>query len=125
MILSYDQLFEEWGEYGLSQSNSEFLKRHPHFQTLVAMGKRIVPLVVMDLPHRPHHCFCLLSVLTGASPVPEQDAGHVDKMIQAWADWYGEHEEEFADENTGKDLPIKVREIHRHRRFTTIVNPDN
>jgi len=60
---------------------------HPSYQTIMAMGPEIVPLLLRDLQKTRRHWFWALRHLTGADPVSEKDRGNLDKMIAAWIEW--------------------------------------
>lgn len=60
---------------------------HDSYQSIMAMGPEVVPLLLSDLQKTRRHWFWALRHLTNADPVPEKDRGQMDKMIAAWIDW--------------------------------------
>jgi hypothetical protein len=60
---------------------------HGSYQSIMAMGPDVVPLLLRDLQKTGRHWFWALRHLTSADPVQEQDRGSVDKMISAWTKW--------------------------------------
>lgn len=60
---------------------------HDSYQSIMAMGPEVVPLLLSDLQKTRRHWFWALRHLTNTDPVPEKDRGQMDKMIAAWIDW--------------------------------------
>jgi hypothetical protein len=60
---------------------------HDSYQSIIAMGPEVVPILLCDLQKTRRHWFWALRHLTNADPVPEKDKGNVDKMIGAWLEW--------------------------------------
>lgn len=60
---------------------------HDSYQSIMAMGPAVVPILLCDLQKTRRHWFWALRHLTNVDPVPEKDKGNVDKMIAAWVEW--------------------------------------
>jgi len=60
---------------------------HPAFQEIIRMGPAVVPLMLLDLEEQPRLWVWALPVITGANPVPPDDAGKIAKMSEAWLRW--------------------------------------
>ena len=60
---------------------------HPDYQSIVDMGRSVVPLLLKELKHDPDDWFWALCAITGANPVAPEDAGSVPKMTEAWLKW--------------------------------------
>jgi hypothetical protein len=60
---------------------------HDSYQSILAMGPEIVPVLLRDLQKTRRHWFWALRHLTNADPVAEKDRGNADKMIAAWVQW--------------------------------------
>lgn len=60
---------------------------HDSYQSIMAMGPKVVPILLSDLQKTQRHWFWALRHLTNIDPVPEKDKGNVDKMIAAWVEW--------------------------------------
>lgn len=60
---------------------------HPAFQAIVALGPAVVPFMLRDLRERPRLWVWALSRITGENPVPDDAAGDVGKMSEAWLSW--------------------------------------
>jgi hypothetical protein len=64
---------------------------HPAYQEIIALGQDVVPSLLRDLEKEPEHWFAALRAITGAQPVPPEDRGQIDKMVEAWLRWANEH----------------------------------
>ena len=67
----------------------------PAYQSIIAMGRRAVPLILRQMKSEgsdPDQWFWALQVITGEQPVEDEDRGNYRKMAHAWLDW-GQREE--------------------------------
>ena len=60
---------------------------HPSHQAILGLGSAVVPILLRDLTQNRREWFWALSYLTQENPIPREDAGKMDKMIAAWANW--------------------------------------
>jgi hypothetical protein len=60
---------------------------HPAFREIVSLGDAVVPLMLRDLAERPRLWVWALPEITGAEPVPPEDAGNITRMSEAWLRW--------------------------------------
>jgi hypothetical protein len=58
-----------------------------HFKELVALGDKVVPLIVYELKKAPSFIFLALHEITGENPVPPSARGKVREMANAWISW--------------------------------------
>ncbi len=88
---SLEQRFQEQAD--IWERDTAFLSAtpmrvlHDNYQSIMAMGPDVVPLLLRDLQKTRRHWFWALRHLTQVDPVPEKDRGNLDKMIAAWAEW--------------------------------------
>jgi hypothetical protein len=80
-------LAKRWKKETRHQSRMDKVAGHPAYREIVAMGERAVPLILADLEKTGEQWFMALDEITGADPIPEEDAGYVDKMAAAWLAW--------------------------------------
>ena len=59
----------------------------PVSQPIIALGPAVIPLLLADLERTLRHWFGALTELTGANPVPPEDAGRIQRMAEAWVRW--------------------------------------
>jgi len=64
---------------------------HSAYQDIIGMGKPVLPLIFRELSQRGGHWFWALRHITQENPVPQQDAGNIQKMREAWLRWGQEH----------------------------------
>jgi hypothetical protein len=87
----FRRLEKTWlDEIGYSSSPNE-LCGHPAFREIISMGEAVVPLMLRDLQERPRLWVWALPEITGVDPVPEDYAGNITKMSDAWVHWGKEH----------------------------------
>lgn len=60
---------------------------HPSYQAILGMGKDVIPLLLRDLRDNRRAWFSALSYLTTENPINREDAGKMDRMIDAWVNW--------------------------------------
>ena len=60
---------------------------HPAYLRIIGMGVAAVPFILEDLRTRGGQWYLALRALTGQSPVPEDAAGNILKMKEAWLRW--------------------------------------
>lgn len=83
----FNRLAEEWHQATAHHSSSRLRYEHPSYQAIVALGAQVIPLLLRDLETKRRHWFAALQAITGVNPVAAQDAGHIDRMIEAWLRW--------------------------------------
>ena len=81
------ELAARWHEETAHMSKMFRAAEHPAYQEIIAMGERAVPLLLAELESNGGHWFVALHRITGANPVPKEDAGRVQKMADAWIAW--------------------------------------
>ncbi len=87
----FHRLAASWHEAVAHHSSSRVRYQHPDYLEIIRMGPVVVPLLLRDLPASGRHWFEALKSITGADPVPEADAGNVERMQEAWLRWGREH----------------------------------
>lgn len=83
----FDQLVRQWKQESEFMSNTAQMAMLRSYQSIIGLGPAAVPLILEELRREPDHWFWALESITLENPVPPQDAGHLDKMAQAWIDW--------------------------------------
>jgi hypothetical protein len=59
----------------------------PTYQEIIAMGTPAIPWLLRELSTDIHHWGYALEKITGENPVPEQDAGDLRRVAEAWIKW--------------------------------------
>ena len=76
-----------WHKAVAHHSSSRIRDNHPAYQEIIGLGQAVVPLLLRDLEINRRHWFTALAVITGADPIPEEDAGNIPRMAEAWLRW--------------------------------------
>jgi hypothetical protein len=83
----FQRLATTWHEAVAHLSSSSKRENHPAYQEIIGLGPAVVPCLLRDLETNHRHWFAALTAITGANPVPPQDAGKILTMIDAWLKW--------------------------------------
>lgn len=84
---AFQSLARQWKEAcGLLSSTSAMVS-HPAYQSIIALGEPVVPLLLRDLEKEPVHWFEALKAITGEDPVSPSDWGNIPAMTNAWLAW--------------------------------------
>jgi len=81
------RLAAEWEAATRTWSSLQAVFEHRAYREIIDMGKDVVPLLLADLQQQPRHWFFALRAITGESPIPEEVAGNLRGMANAWIDW--------------------------------------
>jgi hypothetical protein len=87
----FDALVGKWSEDTRLMSSLREIVGHSAYQEIIAMGTRAIPLILRDLERQPKHWGPALRAITGASPVPKEHAGMVEKIAEDWLQWAKEN----------------------------------
>jgi hypothetical protein len=87
----FRRLAEEWKEQSRFLSNTAQMAMLQPYQRIIGMGWDAVPLILEELQHEPRQWFWALEAITEEDPVPQDTAGQVRLMAQAWIDWGKRH----------------------------------
>ncbi len=86
------RLLATWRDQTAYLSSSTQITQHLAYQELIALGPAALPGLFRDLERtRDGHLSKALAAITGASPVPADDRGHVGKVADAWLHWAAEN----------------------------------
>jgi len=85
------ELYEQWKSETGPTSSTEIMCSRPSYRAIINLGPDVVPIILEELQHRPDHWFIALQELTSDNPVPEEDAGDIVKMSEAWVNWGKQH----------------------------------
>ncbi len=83
----FERLAATWQKAVAHHSSSRIRDNHPAYREIIGMGPAVVPLLLRDLEVNRRHGFTALGAITGANPVPGDDAGIIPRMAQAWLHW--------------------------------------
>jgi len=78
---------ERWDRETTFLSSTPKKVLHESYQRIMAMGPDVVPFLLRDLQRTGRSWFWALRHLTRTNPVPIEDQGNIDKMIDDWVTW--------------------------------------
>jgi hypothetical protein len=85
--MKFKRLLAEWKEQSIFLSSATAMAMLPSYQEIIGMGEPVLPLILNELKDRPAHLFWALRAISGEDPVPPEDRGRINKMIEAWINW--------------------------------------
>ena len=83
----FHALADRWHEATDVLSSPSRITSHPAYLEIVGMGATAIPLILRDLQQRGGAWYPALRAITGASPVPRDVRGDVQRMTAAWLQW--------------------------------------
>jgi hypothetical protein len=83
----FQRLVAKWKEQSRHMSNTAQMAMLTSYQQIIGMGILAVPLLLEELHREPDHWFWALEAITEENPVPNDAAGKVRLMAQAWVEW--------------------------------------
>lgn len=83
----FKALYEQWLDDAMLDSLPTSMREHDSYKAIIAMGKRVVPLIAAELRRRPGFIFLALEDLTGADPVDGASMGNLRATTDAWLTW--------------------------------------
>jgi hypothetical protein len=83
----FERLSREWKETARHMSNVAQMAMLDSYQRIIGMGWEAVPLILEELQREPRQWFWALEAITEENPVPDDAAGVVRKMADAWVEW--------------------------------------
>jgi hypothetical protein len=83
----FQRLAQEWKEKSRYLSNTAQMAMLRPYQSIIGMGELAVPLLLEELQRAPDQWFWALEAITEEDPVPQEAAGKVREMAQAWIEW--------------------------------------
>ena len=81
----FARLVGQWRTETRFSSSATEKVLHPAYQSIIAMGKLAVPLVLEELESKRGHWSWALHFMTGANPVPS--GANIDEARAAWLEW--------------------------------------
>lgn len=73
-------------EVAFSSSLTEMVENR-HYQAIIQMGARAIPLLLAELRREPDHWGPALAAITGENPLHAEDAGDLEAITRRWLAW--------------------------------------
>jgi len=83
----FKKLAARWKNESRFMSSPFQMANLPSYRAIIGMGPAVIPLLLNELSNETDHWFFALWQLTGENPVPEDAAGDIQRMAQAWLRW--------------------------------------
>jgi len=83
----FRRLASEWKKQSHYMSNTAQMAMLKPYQRIIGMGWPVVPLILEEMRREPDQWFWALEAITEENPVPQEAAGMVPLMTQAWIEW--------------------------------------
>ena len=87
---AFNELAKQWLKDTAYHSSSASIVKHPAYRRIVELGETALPLIFRELEQgtvmRVHWMHALRDI-TGATPVPKELWGKVEKMTNIWLQW--------------------------------------
>jgi len=80
-------LAAQWKKETQFISAIDDMAMNEHYQKIMSMGPKVVPLILRRLKASPDFWFWALHHITGARPVKKSERGNLQKMTDAWLRW--------------------------------------
>ncbi|SRR5258707_7113687 len=84
---AFAELALKWSADTAHLSSPTELMEHPAYVRIIGLGPAVLPLLLRDLQESGRFWFPALHAITGENPVPDEAAGDVHRMSEAWLDW--------------------------------------
>jgi hypothetical protein len=85
--VAFEELALAWSSATAHLSSTTRLVEHPAYRQIIGLGPAVLPLMLRDLQETGRFWFPALNAITGENPVPEDAAGDVERMTEAWMGW--------------------------------------
>ena len=85
--MKFQILAKKWEEATKYFSFSRQQTANEYYQQIIAIGKPVVPILLLDLQKTNRHWFFALRSITGEDPVLETHEGNIQLMVNDWITW--------------------------------------
>jgi hypothetical protein len=84
----FNQLADEWMRFASVHSSHKRIVDHASYREIISMGENALPFIFAYLQKgEPGHWFNALWDITSEQPFDPDEAGDVEKMVEAWVKW--------------------------------------
>jgi hypothetical protein len=87
LVATFAQLRHQWLNDSAHISSMTARVLHASYQRIIGMGRRVVPLLLLELKNRPAQWTWALRSITGEDPVARAERGNLRKEATAWLAW--------------------------------------
>lgn len=87
----FEELVASWSSATAHLSSPSKLIEHPAYRQIIGLGASVLPFLLRDLAESGRFWFPALNAITGENPVPDDAAGEIERMVEAWVGWGRAH----------------------------------
>jgi hypothetical protein len=92
LAIAFEELALTWSSDTAHLSSTNKLVEHAAYRQIIGLGPGVLPLILRDLAETGRFWFPALTAITGENPIPDDAAGDVERMTEAWIEWGRAHE---------------------------------
>jgi hypothetical protein len=85
----FEELALSWSSATAHLSSPAKLVEHPAYRQIIGLGPAVLPLLLRDLVQTHRFWFPALHAISGENPIPDDAAGDIERMTDAWIAWGG------------------------------------
>lgn len=87
LAIKFEALAHQWLQETKYLSDPVRKILHPSHLKLIAMGERILPLVLREVEKMSGHWFVILNAISPENPVKPEDETNIERLANAWLEW--------------------------------------
>ena len=87
LAVTFEELAQTWANDTTHLSSPIKLMQHSAYRQIIGLGPAVLPLLLRDLATNHRFWFPALNAITGENPIPDDAAGDVMRMADAWIAW--------------------------------------
>lgn len=87
LTVVFEELAQTWTAETAHLSSPIKFMQHPAYRQIIGLGPAVLPLLLRDLAVNQRFWFPALNAITGENPIPDDAAGDVVRMTDAWIVW--------------------------------------
>lgn len=84
---TFHSLAKQWRKESSHLSSVTKIVMHPCYQSIIGLGRDVVPILLRQLQQEPDFWFWALSSITRENPISSEDEGNIRRMSNAWLEW--------------------------------------
>ncbi|HUP61995.1 MAG TPA: hypothetical protein VNA69_16430 [Thermoanaerobaculia bacterium] len=85
--VAFEELALSWSSATAHLSSPSKMVEHSSYRQIIGLGPAVLPLMLRDLAQNHRFWFPALNAITGENPIPDDAAGDVERMTDAWIGW--------------------------------------
>jgi len=83
----FQKLKKRWIKETMFMSSTTDIVYNKHYQSIIKMGEKVVPIILKDMKDEPNWWFWALASITEEDPTTVDICGDLQKLTQVWLKW--------------------------------------